>query len=149
MKRDRLRPEAPGTGRRRRWARAGAAAVGALRVGLGLALAVRPEVVPRGLGVDAVSARRMGWAIRMCAVRDAALGAGGLHAALTCRDVRPWLVAQAFSDAGDAAALGLAVRDRQASPARAAAFGGVALAAFLGGLVAARDAGSGSRARPL
>jgi hypothetical protein len=77
----------------------------------------------------------------MGAVRDAALGAGALHAAVTRRDVRPWLLAQAFADAGDATAVGLALRARQVSPPRATAFGGVAVAALVGGVVAAREAG--------
>jgi hypothetical protein len=115
--------------------------VGALRVGLGVGLAVRPELVPRMLGVDSVSARRMSWAVRMCAVRDAALGAGGLYAAVTSRDVRPWLVAQAFSDAGDAVSAGLALRDRQVAASSGIMLSGMAAAAFVGGLVAARDAG--------
>jgi hypothetical protein len=83
----------------------------------------------------------MGWAVRMAAVRDAALGAGGVYAALTGADVRPWLVAQACSDAGDAVAVGLAVRARQVTPARAAAVGGFALLGLVWGLGTARAAG--------
>jgi hypothetical protein len=129
-------------GRRRhpRRARIGAAVVGVLRFGFGLGMAARPVTVPRALGVDTVSARRMAWLVQMCAVRDAALGAGGVHAAVTGRDVRPWLRAQAFSDAGDVVALGLAVRDRQVAAARAVVVGGLAVAAVLGGLMASREA---------
>jgi hypothetical protein len=138
VRRDRLHSET--RNRRPSRARAGAGFVGALRVGFGLGMAVRPEIVPRALGVDAVSGRRMSWLVRMCAVRDAALGAGGLHAAVTGRDVRPWLRAQAFSDGGDAVALGLALRDRQVAPTRAVAIGAMAVAGLLGGLVASREA---------
>jgi hypothetical protein len=137
VKRDRLHPTSASR------ARASAAVVGALRLAIGLRMAVRPEVVPRALGVDSVSARRMSWAVRMCAARDAALGAGGLHAAVTSQDVRPWLLAQAFSDGGDAVAIGLALRARQVSPLRAAAFGGLAVAGLVGGVMAAREAGGG------
>jgi hypothetical protein len=138
--RDRLRSDPNRLDRRRRRARLGAGVVGALRVGVGLGMAASPEVVPRTLGVDTVSARRMSWAVRMCAVRDAALGAGGLHAAVTRRDVRPWLLAQAFADAGDAAAVALALRARQVSTVRALGFAAVAAAAMIGGVVAVRDA---------
>ena len=147
MERDRFHPLSARSAGSASRARVGAAVVGALRLAVGLGMAVRPEVVPRTLGLDSVSARRMSWAVRMCAARDAALGAGGLHAAVTSQDVRPWLLAQAFSDAGDAAALGLALRARQVSPLRAAAFGGLAVAALVGGVVAARE-GGGERGRP-
>jgi hypothetical protein len=139
--RDRLHRQARDVGRHPRRARAGTAVVGAARVAFGLGMAVRPEIVPRTLGVDSVSARRMSWLVRMCAVRDVALGAGGLHAAATGRDVRPWLGAQACSDAGDAVALGLALRDRQVAPARAVAVGAMAVAGVLGAVVASRAAG--------
>jgi hypothetical protein len=140
-----LRRNASGQEPSRNRGRVGAGLVGALRVGLGLAMAVRPEIVPRALGVDAVSARRMGWAVRMCAVRDAALGAGGVYAALTGTDVRPWLVAQACSDAGDAAAVGLALRDRQVSRVRAVALVVFALLGMVWGLGTARGAGPRGR----
>jgi hypothetical protein len=137
VNRDRL----PRTGR----ARVAAAALGLLRLGLGAGLAVRPELVPRMLGVDAVSARRMSWQVRMTAVRDAALGAGGLQAAVTGEGLRPWLLAQAVADAGDAVAVGLAVRARQVSPLAAGAVGGTAVCAVVWGLLAARDAAVPSR----
>lgn len=141
MKRNRLRRRTRSSHWRSRRARTGAAVVGVLRVGAGLGMALRPETVPRILGVDTVSARRMGWLVQMCAARDAAIGAGGLHAAVTGRDVRPWLLAQAFSDAGDAVAVGLALRRRQVAPVRALAVGAAAVAGMVGGLVASRDAG--------
>jgi hypothetical protein len=93
------------------------------------------------LGVDAVSARRMSWQVRMTAVRDAALGAGGLQAAVTGEGLRPWLFAQAVADAGDAVAVGLALRARQVSPFAGAALGATAACAVACGLLAARDAG--------
>jgi hypothetical protein len=126
---------------RRRGAWLGVVGEGAARAGVGLAVLVRPESLPRALGVDAVSARRMAWVVRLFAARDAALGVGAVHAVLTRRPTGPWLVAQAFVDAVDAAALMVAVRARHVSPARGLAAGVVAATATVAGLVAARRAG--------
>jgi hypothetical protein len=114
-----------------------AAAVG--RVGVGAALVARPSALPRAVGVDSVSARRMAWLVRLFAVRDAALGAGAAHAVLTGRPVRPWLAAQAVSDGSDAVALGLAVRQGQVSAVRGAAVAVFALGGCAGLLAAARQ----------
>jgi hypothetical protein len=115
----------------------GAAAAGLGRVGVGVALFVRPESLPRAVGVDSVSARRMAWAVRLFAARDAALGAGAVHAVLTGRPARPWLLAQALSDGSDALSIGLAIRHRQISAARGAALVGFAVGGCAGILAAA------------
>jgi hypothetical protein len=116
-------------------------------VGVGVALFARPAALPRAVGVDSVSARRMAWAVRLFAVRDAALGAGAVHAVLTGRPVRPWVLAQALSDGADAVAIGVAVRQRQVSAVR-----GTAVAAFaLGGcagLLAAAGTADAAAAQP-
>jgi len=123
--------------RRQRAARLGAGAAAVGRVGVGVALLARPEALPRAVGVDSVSARRMGWLVRLFAARDAALGAGAAHAVLTGRPVRPWLLAQAASDGADAVAVSLAIRHRQVSPVRAAAVVAFAVGGFAGTLTAA------------
>jgi hypothetical protein len=126
-----LHPDRPGRPDRRRAARLGSGALALGRIGVGLALLARPDGLPRAVGVDSVSARRMAWVVRLFAARDAALGAGAAHAVLTGRPVRPWLLAQAASDGADAVALGLAIRNRQISAIR----GGAVAAFALGGCV--------------
>jgi hypothetical protein len=123
-----------------RGARLGVLAAAVGRVGVGAALVARPSALPRAVGVDSVSARRMAWLVRLFAVRDAALGAGAAHAVLTGRPVRPWLAAQALSDGSDAVALGMAIRQRQVSAVRGAAIAGFALGGCAGLLAAARRA---------
>ena len=113
-----------------------AAAVG--RFGVGAALVARPEVLPRLVGVDSVSAQRMSWVVRLFAVRDAALGAGAAHAVVTGRPVSSWLVAQAVSDGTDAVAVGLAVRRRDVSAVRGAAVAAFAVGGCVGLLSAVR-----------
>jgi hypothetical protein len=117
----------------------GATAAGLGRVGLGLGLLARPESLPRAVGVDSVSARRMAWVVRLFAARDAALGAGAVHAVLTRRPVRPWLVAQALSDGSDVVALAVAARRRQVSTTRAAAIIAFAVGGLVGLLAAAAE----------
>jgi hypothetical protein len=112
-----------------------AAALG--RIGVGVALFARPESLPRAVGVDSVSARRMAWVVRLFAARDAALGAGALAAVLTGRPVRPWLLAQAFADGADAVAVGAAVRGRQVSAVRGAGVIAFAVGGCAGVLAAA------------
>jgi hypothetical protein len=117
----------------------GALGLGIARVGLGLALFARPAVLPRAIGVDRVSARRLSWAVRLFAVRDAALGAGIAHAVVTHKPVRPWLAASALSDAGDVASLAAAIRGREVAPVRAGLIAAFAVGGVLGTAVAARD----------
>jgi hypothetical protein len=121
---------------RRRAARLGVALAGLGRVGVGAALLARPASLPRAVGVDSISARRMAWVVRLFAVRDAALGAGAVHAVLTGRPARPWLLAQAISDGSDAVTMGVAVRQRQLSAGRGVALTVFALAGCAGLLAA-------------
>lgn len=123
----------------RRSARALALATGLFRSAAGPALLARPETLARLLGVDSITARRTEWITRLLAGRETALGLGTLHAALTGRPVRPWLLAQAASDATDAAALLLAVRSGQVSTARALAVTAFASAGTLGELLASLE----------
>lgn len=82
------------------------------RLALGAAFVSAPGAAVRMLGVDAAAATRMTWLARMAAVRDAALGAGLLGSVLARGGApRPWLLAGAFTDAGDAAVLVLAARE--------------------------------------
>ncbi|MEN3358260.1 MAG: hypothetical protein V7637_2242 [Mycobacteriales bacterium] len=140
MGRKGLHPARPSQPGRRRAARLGAGAASLARVGVGLALLARPDGLPKAVGVDSVSARRMAWVVRLFAARDAALGAGAAHALLTGRPVRPWLLAQAASDGADAVALGLAIRNRQVSAIRGTAVAAFALGGCAGVLAAASDA---------
>ena len=79
-----------------RWSRRRLAAAGWLRVAIGAGLASRPTALPRALGVDSATAARIGWLGTMLGVRDAALGAGLVHALRTRRSPQPWLLAGAI-----------------------------------------------------
>jgi hypothetical protein len=123
----------------RRGARLGVLAASLGRVAVGAALVARPEALPRAVGVDSVSARRMGWVVRLFAVRDAVLGAGAVHALVRGRPVAGWLVAQSVSDGADAVALALAVRGRSVSAVRAAPVIAFAVGGCAGTIAAARN----------
>lgn len=129
----RLRPSPD----RRRGARALAIGGAVARVGVGVALLARPQVLPCGLGVDRVTARRMAWVVRLFAARDAALGLGTAYTTLSGRPVRPWLLAQTAVDVVDGAVLAVAVRGRQVSLPRGLAVVAVAAAGALSGLASA------------
>jgi hypothetical protein len=120
----------------------GVLGLGIARVGVGFALFARPAALPRAVGVDRVSARRLAWVVRLFAVRDAALGAGLAYAVVRRQPVRPWLAASAVSDAGDAVALAAAVRGREVGAVRAGAVALFALAGAVASVVAARDVDS-------
>lgn len=122
----------------RRSARALAVATGLFRSAAGPALLARPETLAQLLGVDSITARRTEWITRLLAGRETALGLGTLHAALTGRPVRPWLLAQATADTADTAALLLAIRSGQISTARALAATTFAVAGALSELLASR-----------
>ena len=108
------------------------------RVLVGAATFARPELLPRALGVDRGTARRATPVTRFFAAREAALGAGALVAMRSGKDVRPWLIAQAVCDAGDAVALAAATRARHVPAARGAVVALVALAGVIGSTLAAR-----------
>ncbi|MFL6240462.1 MAG: hypothetical protein ACJ735_13325 [Actinomycetes bacterium] len=86
-----------------------AAGLGAIRVGLGVAMLTRPLLLPRPLGIDSVTAGRVDWLVRMAGARDLALGAGTLAAAKTGGQ-RTWLAASLASDVADAVILTGAIR---------------------------------------
>jgi hypothetical protein len=91
--------------------RAAAAAVAALRMAYGVALAVAPgDVGSRWIGRDA-RRRPAGVALRALGVRDAALQAGTLAAALRGEPVRPWLLAAIAGDVTDMVATAAASGD--------------------------------------
>jgi hypothetical protein len=113
---------------------AGATSLG--RVLAGVAAFVRPETLPRVLGMDRGTARRSAPLVRMFASREAALGAGALYALRTGRDVTPWLVAQAVGDAGDALALAAAARARHVDSVRGTAIALSAAGGVVAGLLA-------------
>jgi hypothetical protein len=108
------------------------------RVASGVAAFVRPEGLPRMLGLDRGTSRRSTFLVRLFAVREAALGVGTVHALQTGRDVRPWLVATAISDAGDALAFAAATRERVLRPSRGVAVSIAALAGVVGAAVTLR-----------
>jgi hypothetical protein len=85
-------------------------AVGAGRLAIGCAVLAGPVVSMRLLGVDTATANRVVWLARMAGVRDVALGAGTMGGAAARRGQTSWLLAGALTDAGDALAVGLAVR---------------------------------------
>lgn len=80
------------------------------RVGVGVALTLRPTLLPRVLGVDSTTARRVAWLSRMAGARDLALGVGHLHAAAAGEPTARWVIAGAACDTADAVALLGAVR---------------------------------------
>lgn len=89
-----------------------AAALGLGRAGIGVLCLVRPTVFARLAGADKYVARRATWLTRMFGARELVLGLGAAQAARTGNGLTAWAAASAVSDAGDVAALGLAIRDR-------------------------------------
>ena len=89
--------------------RVAAAGLGWLRTAIGLAMLAAPSLLPRLLGADRTTARRLDYLTRMVGIREVALGAGTLRAVQVHDDPRPWVAAQAASDAGDGLSVGLAL----------------------------------------
>lgn len=114
------------------------ALLGALRIAFGVVFLVRPALVPRLLGLDTVTARRVAWLSRMVGAREVTLGGGLLSAALRGGDTRPWLLAAGASDALDAVGVTAACRAGAVSavPAAATVLAGVAGAVAHGAEVA-------------
>jgi len=111
---------------------AGRTAAGALILAL-------PVLSARLLGADSATAKRVSWLTRMLAIRDAAIGAGGLAAVRGTDSAAPWILAGAISDAVDAMVLTHAVRQRRANRLTAVAVVLVAAgAAALGAVTALR-----------
>jgi hypothetical protein len=70
-----------------------------------------PVPSARLLGLDTATAQRIGWLTRMMAVRDGAIGVGGLVAGRRSPSAAaPWLLAGAVSDAVDAVVLAGAIK---------------------------------------
>jgi hypothetical protein len=89
-----------------------AVALGVARAGFGAAMLLAPALLPRLLGADRLTARRVGHLGRMVGVRELALGVGTLRATRTGDDVPTWVAAQALSDAGDALSVLAGLRRR-------------------------------------
>ena len=71
-----------------------------------------PVITGRVMGTDTATARRVTWLTRMMAIRDGAIGAGGVLAARRSgAAAAPWLLAGAASDLVDAVVVGKALRD--------------------------------------
>jgi len=105
----------------------------------GTAILAAPVLSARLLGTDSATAQRVAWLTRMMAVRDAALGAGGLAATRGDGPVTPWLIGGAVSDAVDALVIGQALRTGRARGVGAIAVVPVAIgAAAVGVLTAVR-----------
>ncbi len=92
--------------------RRAAVGLGVARIAIGVGIAAKPALLSRLLGVDATTATRTGWATRMVAAREVALGAGTLASVRSGGDLVPWFIAQAVADGGDALAVGAAIRAR-------------------------------------
>jgi len=117
------------------WTPTGLLGAGFLRIGLGASLLARPAGLATALGVDSATASRVAWAGSMVGARDVALGAGLVHAVRRGHDPRPWLLAQAASDAVDALAFSGAVARGHARPGKT---GAIAAFAALGALAEAQ-----------
>jgi hypothetical protein len=109
------------------------------RTAAGAVILALPVLSARLLGADSATAKRVSWLTRMMAVRDAAIGAGGLAAARGKGSATAWIIAGAVSDTVDAIVLTQAVRQGRAKGLTASAVVPVAAgAAALGALTAFR-----------
>jgi hypothetical protein len=109
------------------------------RTAIATQLLLAPAAATRLVGLDTGTGRRVSWLTRMMAVRDVALGIGGLLAARRGGDPTPWVLGGAAADAVDAAVLAHALRSRRlrgAVPALATV--GAASVAALGAVTAVR-----------
>ena len=75
------------------------------RTAAGAVFLALPVLSARLLGADSATAKRVSWLTRMMAVRDAAIGAGGVAALRGKGSATPWLIAGAVSDTVDAIVL--------------------------------------------
>lgn len=75
------------------------------------AMLAAPVITARQMGTDSATAQRVVWLTRMMAVRDGAIGGGGLLAARQGGSAAvPWLLAGAVSDAVDAVVIAAALK---------------------------------------
>lgn len=86
-----------------------AVAVPASRIAVAATMVAAPTMTVRSLGSDTATARSVSFLTRMMAVRDGALGAGGVFAARRGQ-AAPWLLAAAACDATDAVVVAAALR---------------------------------------
>lgn len=109
------------------------------RTAAGALILVLPVLSARLLGADSATAKRVSWLTRMMAVRDAAIGAGGLAAVRGKGSATPWIIAGAVSDTVDAIVLTEALRQGRAKGLTATAVVPLAAgAAAMGALTAFR-----------
>lgn len=78
--------------------------LGITRIAIGTGLILSPVGLARGLGIDADTARRVGWMARIAGAREIGIGAGTLIAWRRGESLDAWVGAQAFSDGVDAVA---------------------------------------------
>jgi hypothetical protein len=102
--------------------------VALLRLAVGAVSAAQPTALSGGLGIDSATSGRMAFVTRMFASREIGLALGAGYAVWKGGPaVRPWLLASALADGGDALTLVAAARSGRTAPAMsyAAAAGGV------------------------
>ncbi len=92
--------------------------LGMTRIVIGAGLIVSPVGLARGLGIDAVTARKVGWMARVAGAREMAIGAGTLLALRRGDPVDGWVAAQAFSDGVDAVAFATSAARGDVAPVR-------------------------------
>lgn len=109
------------------------------RVAAGAVTFLWPAALTRPLGLDPVTAARIGWVVRLFAARETAIGAGTLLAVRSGGDVRPWLYAAAVGDGGDSAAFVAATRRGHLHPAVGVGLGILSASGLLADLLAARE----------
>jgi hypothetical protein len=109
------------------------------RAAVGTSMLARPTMLAKSAGVDSTTAARLSWLTRMLGARELALGAGTLLALRRGRNVEEWALAQAFSDAVDAAAFGGAVARGNVRRVTGTAIAAVALAGAATGVTAWLD----------
>jgi hypothetical protein len=120
-------------------------ALGVTRIVIGAGLLISPVGLARGLGIDAVTARRVGWMARIAGARELAIGLGTLRAWRRDEPVTGWVAAQAISDGVDAVAFAVTAARGDVGPARGwglalfAASGAVSEALLATRLTAAAD----------
>lgn len=85
--------------------------MGAMRVGLGVAMFVAPNKVAKSWSGERAESLPSTLALRGMAARDIAIGLGLVKAVELGTPTRGWLEAGAFSDAGDAVATLMAWRE--------------------------------------
>jgi hypothetical protein len=113
--------------------------IAAGRAVLATGIMVAPVFAARLLGADTATAQRVTWLTRMMAIRDGALGVGGVAASRRRADTSAWLLGGAVSDAVDAVVIARALKQgRVRGVVPAGIVAGAAGTAVLGALTALR-----------